>query len=290
MTTRPTVDVIIPVFNREQLIRRAIASVLAQTYDRWQLIVVDDGSTDGTIDAVREFSDDRLTLVEGAHSGVSTARNVGAATGIGSHVIFLDSDDEVEPRWLEALLDDGDDAGIVSCGARVVRPGEPAETRLPSRLGPEFHGLTGHFLPGCFLVRRDVFERAGGYAPQLSFGENTELALRLTEATVNMGLTTRVVDDELLIIHQQAGGISQAAKPARLFESSIYLLEHHRERISLNPNHLARCHAIAGVNALRLGRRRIARQHLRSALRIKPGSWRYWLRLAQASLPNLLRR
>ena len=254
MTADRTVDVVIPVYNRVKLISRAIASVLGQTHADLRLIIVDDGSTDGTIEIVRQFSDDRVLLIEQAHGGVSRARNTGAAAGTSRHLIFLDSDDEADPRWLETLLDNSDEAAIVSCAARVIRPGEPERRLAAGRLGPDFHHISGHFLPGCFLVRRDVFERAGGYASQLSFGENTELALRLADATVELGLTTTTIDDPLLIIHQQAGGVSQAAAPEKLYSSSTYLLDHHYARISLNRDHLASCHAVAGVNAVRLGR------------------------------------
>src|SRR5262245_57747116 len=96
----PSVSVIIPTYNRRDFIREALASVLAQTCQDFELIVVDDGSTDGTEEIVREFPGARYVFQE--NQGVSAARNVGAALSQGELIAFLDSDDFWQPEKLAA--------------------------------------------------------------------------------------------------------------------------------------------------------------------------------------------
>ena len=103
LPSEPLVSVVMPVWNREQVVASAIDSVLQQTYQNWELIVVDDGSTDSTVAEVRAFAaeDERIRLVEGTHAGVGRARNLGIEHSSGELIAFLDSDN----RWLGNFLE-----------------------------------------------------------------------------------------------------------------------------------------------------------------------------------------
>jgi len=96
----PKVSVIMPAYNAERYIRAAIESVLAQTYSDWELIVVDDGSTDKTADIVSSFRDPRILFVSQPNRGEGAARNVGLANVSGEYVAFLDADDLYLPNAL----------------------------------------------------------------------------------------------------------------------------------------------------------------------------------------------
>lgn len=98
------VSVVMPAFNRADMIATAIRSVLAQTHSNFELIVVDDGSTDATRDVVRGFDDPRIILVEGAHAGVSAARNLGLDRATGAIVAYLDSDNRWNSWFLEVMV------------------------------------------------------------------------------------------------------------------------------------------------------------------------------------------
>ena len=98
----PAVSVIIPTYNRRELVREALASVLAQTHGDVELIVVDDGSDDGTAEVVQEFA--RVRYVYQPNRGVSAARNHGVALSSGALLAFLDSDDLWQPRKLESQV------------------------------------------------------------------------------------------------------------------------------------------------------------------------------------------
>ncbi|MBO0725797.1 MAG: glycosyltransferase family 2 protein, partial [Blastocatellia bacterium] len=95
----PSVSVIMPTFNRADTISRAIRSVQAQTFDDWELIVVDDGSTDNTV-AMIEGCDARLKLIRQENQGTAGARNAGLRASAGRYIAFLDSDDEWLPHHL----------------------------------------------------------------------------------------------------------------------------------------------------------------------------------------------
>ena len=95
---KPLVSVIIPTYNRKHVLTKAIQSVINQTYQSLELLIIDDGSTDGTEKAVKEFSDSRIRYFRyECNMGVAAARNVGVKEATGEYIAFLDSDDE----WLE---------------------------------------------------------------------------------------------------------------------------------------------------------------------------------------------
>ena len=96
-------SIIIPVYNSENTIKRAIDSVLSQTYLNWELIIVDDGSTDNSLKIVNEYHDDRIRILCQSNSGPGKARNFGIENAIGDYVVFLDSDDYYDNDYLESI-------------------------------------------------------------------------------------------------------------------------------------------------------------------------------------------
>ncbi|WP_432411021.1 glycosyltransferase family 2 protein [Rasiella sp. SM2506] len=93
--------VVIPLFNKEQFIRTAIISVLQQSYSDFELLVIDDGSTDGSGEIVKNFTDPRLKYVNKEHAGVAATRNVGIQMATSTTIAFLDADDWWAPTFLE---------------------------------------------------------------------------------------------------------------------------------------------------------------------------------------------
>jgi len=99
---KPDFSVVIPTFNRKHLLSRSVKSVLNQTFQNFELIIVDDGSTDNTEELVKEFNDNRIKYIRHSENkGVSTARNTGIKNANGTLIAFLDSDDEYLPAFLE---------------------------------------------------------------------------------------------------------------------------------------------------------------------------------------------
>ncbi len=95
------ISVIIPLYNKETSVEQSIRSVLNQTYQDFELIVVDDGSTDNSLDVVRQIQDDRILIIEQENGGPGKARNTGVAHAQGEWILFLDADDELVPDALE---------------------------------------------------------------------------------------------------------------------------------------------------------------------------------------------
>lgn len=115
-----SVSVILPVYNRQNVIEECLRSVLAQSYADFEVLVIDDGSTDQTSDICRRLAaeDSRIHLITGHHAGVSAARNLGLETASGEYLFFLDSDDIIHPLLLEELV-----SGLKPTGAAIAGTG-----------------------------------------------------------------------------------------------------------------------------------------------------------------------
>jgi glycosyltransferase involved in cell wall biosynthesis len=284
-----TFSVIVPTRDRADVLGRALRSVLAQTFPDFEVVVVDDGSGDGTREVVDALGDPRVRYVYRDHAGVSAARNVGAAQATGRYLTFLDSDDEALPGWLEALAEGlaHPRVGIVCCGAQVSARGDDDRVRLPASMGPAFRHQEGLFLAGTFALRREIFEGVGGYVAGLPYSENSELALRLVPLCGDRGWAIATLAEPLVRIHPRNG--SPTREEARLIGAK-YILEHHREAMASDPIELSSYLAVAGVSAVRTGRHREARAHFAGAVLTHPWSPRNYARLVVSLSPALSRR
>ncbi len=210
-----TISVIIPTYNRAELVGAAVRSALGQTCPPYEVIVVDDGSTDGTAAVLAGF-DARVVVIRQVNQGVSAARNAGIARATGDFVAFLDSDDVWEPWKLEAqgaCFARHPELVLVGTNARQVGPGgfERAdfmrqysvyrfEGRLRGRFARSevpvngagatlFHGdfagamfLGNFFVTSTVLVRREALLRAGAFdAAMRDAGEDYDLVWRVCE-------------------------------------------------------------------------------------------------------------
>ena len=167
MGSPPQVSVILPVYNREASVARAIDSVLAQTYRPFEVIVIDDGSTDGTRRVLDRYGS-QITLLEQRHRGVYPARNLGCRQARGELLAFLDSDDAWRPDRLarQVPLMRGEVALVF--GDVLCVPGGRTTFRIaPPRRGPAAAAQFAwcNFVPTIsVLVRRDALEEIGGFA------------------------------------------------------------------------------------------------------------------------------
>lgn len=287
-------SVVIPTFNREGTLERAVRSVLGQTLSDFELIVVDDGSRDGTQALLAGIHDPRLRVLVQENMGRSAARNRGAAAARGTFLAFLDSDDEVETGWLEALNCALTRSGsmVVCCAVRTLSPdaAQGGENVLrPRPLGPVYEHFTGLFLAGAFALDRELFADLGGFEPLLSYSENSELALRLTSLCRQRGFSIAAVEAPLVVVHQSIRPSGHRASSARLAAAELILERHGRRYLSRSPAAYANYRAIAAVHAVRTGRVSLARRHFLKAVIADPRRPRHWARLVLTASPVLAR-
>lgn len=195
-------SVIIPLYNKAPYVAKTLQSVFDQTFTDWELIVVNDGSTDNSLQVATEvvegvserFPEGKLNIISQNNSGVSVARNNGVAASHGEYVCFLDADDWWETTFLEEmdkLISEFPDAGIYGTGYNIIN-----ETRHKTRVAPI--GVDENFEKGyinyckvyaktlCMpltsitvAIRRAVFDEMQGFKPNLKLGEDFELWIRI---------------------------------------------------------------------------------------------------------------
>lgn len=194
------VSVIIPTYNRRVLVQRALHSVMAQSRRPEDVIVVDDGSTDGTGEALRAAFGDSIRYVWQPNAGVSSARNHGLRLARGDFIALLDSDDEWLPektalqrQWLE----ERPDFGMVLCDvARVDARGQEFEIFHRRELLPEDGNILKWVLlepalvPASAMLRRTVIESIGGFSEALPTAEDLDFHLRIA-ARFKIGVLER---------------------------------------------------------------------------------------------------
>jgi glycosyltransferase involved in cell wall biosynthesis len=282
----PQISVIIPTFDRADLLLRAVRSVLHQTYTNLELIVVDDGSADNTQQVVAAIEDTRMRFLKQKHGGANPARNKGARAARGQLLTFLDSDDEALPDWLAKLEFEAREEriGIVFCGAETRdAQGNLESIRLPAHLGPMWNDWTGLFNDGAFLVRREVFFAAGGYAEDLMASQHSELGFRIVDHCTDHGWHYSWVD-EPLVRYYSHGGRRIRKDPAAVLQGTEYILERYRDRLQRFPGDYVDYLSVAGAQATRLGHLSLAHSYSWRALRYRPISLKSLGRWAAAGL------
>ena len=182
----PETSVIIPVRNGARFVAEAITSVLNQLAMGDEVLAVDDGSTDGTVDIVSSFTHPGLRLVSGGGRGPSTARNTGFAASRGAFIAFLDHDDMWPVGRHETLMAAlRQDEAIEAAYGRIHRRIETdAKITAESRI----EGHHAGWLIGSGLYRRTLLDRLGGFAEDMHMGEDVDFYLRLKEAGARLQL------------------------------------------------------------------------------------------------------
>lgn len=187
---QPTVSVIIPTYNREKFIGAAVKSVLDQTFKDFEIIVVDDGSTDGTADVVKEFSSEKIRYIYQPNQGRSRARNHALELAKGRYLAFLDSDDLYLPEKLGMQVDFMDkrpDCGMVYTSAHCIdENGNSLPHVYEARVSGWIYKDIAFFVPVTItlptvMARREVFEVVGGFDENMERFEDTDMWRRISK-------------------------------------------------------------------------------------------------------------
>lgn len=273
--------VVIPVYNRRAVVGRAIESVLDQRMSDFELVVVDDGSDDGTLEHVQSYRDSRIRVVSQQNAGVCAARNAGIAASTGRYVLWLDSDDEAAPEWLSfhrSAFESG--ADLASSSARLLWPDGSEELVAPEPGDDAFGRVPALMLAGAVGIRRELLIEVGAFRDGLRFREHTDLALRLGGRMIADAFRTVTTEASLVTLHRQRRGYD----PVIQYDSAMTLLRHDRQHLERSRRQLGTYYAIAGVAAGRLGRRSEARHLLAEAIRADPTFPKHYGRLARTMI------
>jgi glycosyltransferase involved in cell wall biosynthesis len=293
---RPRFSVVICTYNRAPVLFGAMRSVLDQEGDNFELVVVDDGSTDDTGERVAALGDPRVVYVKRENGGLSAARNTGAHAATGDYLAFLDDDDRLLPGWLAGVTQATVTQGytVVSWGAECVGPdGRALPPFRPAPLGDAFEGYDGLIRAGTFALTRDAYFAAGGFTEGLTANHQTEFALRLFPLCRAEGWKVGAIDELLVQLVLAAPEDRPRNQPDRLMASALYLVEHHGDQLARSPDTLADYLAVAGVSAARVQRYADARKYLGRACRVARDpkrKGRNALRVAIATVPPVARR
>lgn len=276
--SRPTVSVVIPAYNAAWCVRRAIDSVLAQDLRDFELIVVDDGSTDETPVVLASYGD-RIRVLRKANGGLSSARNKGIREARGEFVAFLDADDWWLPGKLNkqvTLMRARPELGFSSTSARVESP----EGRLVNVWscadweGPFLVHLFGANADvagsgSAVIVRRSLFERIGGFDETLRSLEDIDMWMRLAAVS-----DYACLEDPLAVILKRPDSMSRNLEVMRA--AAIRVMEKNRHLLPLPlqgafwRSCLASVHADYAKWRYRAGDRRGALADVLAMLRLAP--------------------
>ncbi len=300
MTPEPLVSVVVPTFNRAEYLEACVASVLAQTWSSWELIVIDDGSTDATTDYLRDVADPRVRTISLPHSGVpARVRNAGLAAATGDLVAFLDSDDLWDARKLEIQVADllrhpecgwsYTDVELIDDGGRVL-PKSRFRAWKP-RSGDIVEALLAHeAMVACptVLAKLRLIEDAGRFDEALRFSEDYDLWLRLAACS-----RARAVPQRLSRVRLHAGNNTRGRPEVNEAFVQVYtkfLRAQNPPRAIRKLCNRQRAHyAVYHASQLRLsGATARAFGVLAASFRYRPWNPRWWRALARTSLSGLL--
>jgi glycosyltransferase involved in cell wall biosynthesis len=226
------VSVIIPTYNRANFVVEAIESVLAQTYKNFEIIVVDDGSTDGTEKTLEPYRD-RIVYIYQENQGPAAARNAGIRRATGQYIAFLDSDDLWMRDKLELqveYLDEHPDYGLIHtnferwelCNGEVVQVRLGYRYPIPTGYIHRYMFMGGAVLIPTVLLRKECFHKVGYFSEDLWYYENFDLCLRISRY-YKIGF----IDKALVTIRLHGANFSQSYSRSKGAMSYIHVLRNH---------------------------------------------------------------
>ena len=298
------ISIIIPLYNKEASIATALRGVLAQTYQDFEVVVVDDGSTDGGAAVVEQFDDPRIRLIRQTNGGVSAARNRGIVEARGEHVAFLDADDEWMPEFLEeiaALI-----AEYPECKARATNyifnsNGVKSPTILRKMPFTEGRGvLTNYFeVASCshppmwtsaVCIDRDLLQEIGGFPLGIKSGEDLLVWAR-TAVRTQWAFSMRAMAQ-----YNLGEGYDKKNLPPRRQDAGDPVGKALKEIYQLHPNlkgfrkYISHWHKMRASVAIRYGERKETLYEVRQSLKYNPFNYKVAMFGVLALLPTKLRR
>lgn len=281
------ISIVTPTYNRAHLIPKTIESVQKQTYTDWELIIVDDGSTDATEKTIQPFlKDTRISYIKKENSGATHTRNVGAAHAKGDFITFLDSDDEAYPNWLQSIHQLTDDTTAIICAGAIKKM--PDGQLLKEEPWPcRFFGqnLKLKFTCGSLVISRAVFEAVGGYDIHLKSNQHTDLGYRLLTYLKDSPLQKKHTDECLIQINIHTGARIRT-NWKQVSDGSLQFINKHYDFLVQNNSirHIANIYSVIAYSNYKMNQRQKSLQYLMKSIRYDPSNMKNYLKLIKYSV------
>lgn len=240
MNNQKIVSVVMPVYNAEQTVVEAIESILVQSFQDFELILVNDGSTDGTAAILERYAmDPRIRIHEQSNQGVTKSLNAGIALARGKYIARADADDFSDRRRLEIqhdFLERNPEVVLVASDFEKLYPdGKTKRIELP----PDHASLArqlfvaNNIMHGSVMFRRDAFRQAGGYAEEWRHLEDFELWFRMLRlgrfASIPQPLSTlRVYEGSVSALHEREQTVGRLKVLVRELKEGRYSIQYGR--------------------------------------------------------------
>lgn len=225
-------SVIIPLYNKADYLAKTINSVLEQTFRDFELIIINDGSTDNSLLVIEQFSDKRITVINQINSGVSVARNNGVKWAKFEYIAFLDADDWWDSHFLEEmarLIMSYQEAGLYGCSYNRVKNA----ILYPANIGTDKNFIEGYidyfqvyartfWSPiNCsfVVVKKSIFEEVGGFLNDLKFGEDFHLW-----AKIALKYKVAYLNKEMAFSNQDVNPIHRALGNDRFYHTNTHYI------------------------------------------------------------------
>ena len=238
----PFFSIVIPLYNKQKDIAATLRSVFAQTFADFEVVVINDGSTDGSENEVLQFDDNRIVYIKTENRGVSQARNLGIENSKGEYIAFLDADDYWFPGHLETLhqlITEYSEAGLFTSNYRFAYPNGTLVDTDFSSLGSNFSGIVENVFKhslknrlmwtSCVVVKSEVFDIVGMFDTSITLGAGED-----TDMWIRVALKYPVAHTSRVTAHYNLAG-SNRVSHAKTLQRSFAKLDKFTEEESIDP-------------------------------------------------------
>jgi len=281
-----TISIILTTYNRASLLVRSIHSVLGQNYPSFELIVVDDGSTDNTQELVEQFKDPRIRyLAHQRNKGLSAARNTGLYQATGKYVAFIDSDDEWEEDKLEkqmAFLVDKPTPIFIFSNSLKIKDGcsgvyERDPAILTQRYYYKMYSVTA---PSTWVISRDVFGVTGYFDEKFHRFDDIDFLFRMCKCHIAAYYLAEVVTKK----YEHCFNLSHVSVATLKAREQFY--EKHKSVLRQESEYIFKLYAKMGKDALMIKNHSLARRYFLRALAYKSLRIDLWFKILSTLCPK----
>ena len=223
----PTVSIVIPCYNAGEWIEEAVDSILAQTYKNYEIIIVNDGSTDLlTKEKLRKYEHSSSQVIHQENKGLAGARNTGIRKAKGKYILALDADDMLMPTFLEkavSVMENSPRVGVVACWRKMF--GEMSDLVILPRTVKQWSILISNDIAASSLFRKVCWEEVGGYDESLKVFEDWEFWIRV----FTLGWQRYAIQEALFRYRVRSDSLMRSSSSSTCYTASTYIYKKYQD-------------------------------------------------------------